>query len=214
MKTLHWFLLVLLVISCRKRETDVNISGRVYDPDLQQYIASATVILSGNGLQSGVYVPGFSHIATTTTDASGNFSFTFVRDKADMYRLVFKKDMYFEKTIEFSAAVFDSSSEHLENVQLRPSGLIQVHLKNAYPSDDDDLVVFYFTNCVEECIDCCLNTPRNGYGPAFDTTFTCRFYGNKKINFLRSVTKDQQTNVFADSLFCPAFDTQVHEILY
>lgn len=207
-------MMLLVFVSCKKKETELTISGTVYDPDLQQYVSSATVVLSGNGMQSGVYVPSFTQIATTTTDATGKFSFAFVREKADNYRLVVKKDMYFEKTIEFSASVFDQSPDYVEEVELRPSGFVQIHLKNAYPSDNDDLVVFYFTNCVEDCIDCCLNTPRNGYGPAFDTTFTCRFYGNKKINFLWSVTKDQQTDVYTDSLYCPAFDTQYYEILY
>jgi len=214
MKIQHLFLLILLLVSCKKKDTEVSISGRVYDPDLKEYVASATVVLSGNGLQAGVYVPGFARIATTTTDASGNFSFPLTRDKVDKYRLQINKDMYFENTIEFSATVFDNSTKYEKEVSLRPSGFVQIHLKNAYPSDDDDFVVFYFTNCAEDCIDCCVKTPRNGYGPAFDTTFTCRFYGNRKINFLRSVTKDLHTNVFADSLFCKAFETQYYEVLY
>jgi len=203
-----------VLTSCKKNKDDIEISGRVFDSSNNQYLADAKVKLGGNGIQSGVYTPGFTDIASVQTDANGNFSFTVKKDKSDSYRLTVSKDQYFPQVFEFSSAVFSQSTTFTKDIEMPAAGTLQVRIRNAYPDDFDDKIVFYFSNSDLSCIECCTNIHRTGNGPAFDSTITCKFYGNKKIVLLRSVTKNQQTNVFFDSLYCPAFSTAAYEILY
>jgi hypothetical protein len=212
--TVMFSTIVFSTSACKKKKVMLKISGHVYDSDLNQNVAGANVILSGNGLEGGVYSPGFKTINTTVTDANGYYEFSFEKDQSDTYRVFLSKNQYFSITEEFSSSRFDSSVEIALDLELRPAGYVKIHLKNEYPSDDDDQIIFSFTNTAETCLECCNGTPRTGNGPAFDTTFTCMFYGNNKIHFMRSVTKDQHTNVYADSLYCPAFATETYEILY
>jgi len=210
----YMFAGLMLLTSCKKDKNEIIISGKILDSGFGNYLVGATVKLSGNGIQNGIYSPDFVELETITTDAGGNFSFTRTKDRSDSFRITVTKNEYFSEVHEFSSTVFSASSEYVKEIQIKPSGYLQIHFYNAYPSDDDDQVVFYFSNAGQNCPDCCTNTPHTGYGPAFDTTFTCRFYGNQKICFLRSVTKNQHTNVYLDSLFCPAFETTTYQIPY
>lgn len=205
---------MMLLSACNKDKDEITISGRVFDSGMGEYLSGATVKLSGNGIQAGIYTPEFVELETVTTDAGGNFSFVRKKDRSDSFRITAVKNQYFSEVHEFSSSVFSSSQSYSKEIQLAPEGFIEIHLFNAYPSDEDDKVVFYFTNSGLNCPDCCTNAPHNGIGPAFDTTFTCRFYGNKKIVFMRSVTKNQYTELFFDSLYCPVFTTAQYSIPY
>jgi hypothetical protein len=207
-------LAVFVLTSCKKNKDEIEISGRVFDSSNNQYLADAKVKLGGNGVQSGVYTPGFTDIASVQTDANGNFSFTVKKDKSDSFRLTVSKDQYFPQVFEFSSAVFSQSSTFTKDIEMPATGTLQVRIRNAYPDDYDDKIVFYFSNSDLVCLECCTNTHRTGNGPTFDTTITCKFYGNSNIVLLRSVTKNQQTNVYFDSLYCPSFSTAEYEILY
>lgn len=205
---------VFVLNGCKKNDDEITISGRIYDNGFGQYLQGVTVRLSGNGVQNGVYSPEFITLETVTSDASGNFSFTRKKDKTDSFRITVTKDQYFTTTHEFSSSVFSSADTYSKEIQVDPQGYLTIRLHNAFPSDNDDQVVFYFTNSGLDCYDCCTNIPHTGTGPAFDTTFTCCFYGNRNIAFMRSVTKDQQTNLYIDTLFCPAFTTTTYDIPY
>ena len=213
-KLLSFIFAAFLFTACNKNKDEITISGRIFDPDLNKYVSGAVVKLSGNGIQSGVYTPGYSEIERMTTSEDGSFSFTLKKSTHDGFRLTVTKDNYFTQTHDFSASVFYEASEYEKEVLFRPSGTLEIHLYNAYPSDEDDKVVFYFSNADLTCSGCCINSPLTGNGPAFDTTFSCKFYGNQNVLFLRSVTKNQHTNLFFDSLFCPAFSTATYHIEY
>jgi len=221
MKYLRCFFVVFAAVSamavlssCKKNKDEITITGRVFDQGFGNYLEGATVKLSGNGIQNGIYTPDYVQLESVTTDASGNFKFTRKKDRTDSFRITVVKSDYFSEEHIFSSNVFNSSNEYNQEISVKPAGLVQVHLYNAYPSDENDKVVFYFSNSNLSCFDCCTNIPSTGNGPAFDTTFTCKFLGNKNICFLRSVTKDQHTNVYLDSLFCPAFQTTTYHIAY
>ncbi len=207
-------LFLFLLSACNKDKDEITISGRVYDSGLDQYLSGATVKLSANGVQSGIYTPDFVVLETTTTDSDGRFSFVRKKDRSDSFRITALKNQYFTEIHEFSSSVFASSVSYSKELEMNPEGFIELRVYNAYPSDEDDQIIFYFTNSDLNCIDCCTNTPHTGMGPAFDTTFTCRFYGNKKIVFMRSVIKDQHTDIYFDSLFCPVFTTEQYTIPY
>jgi hypothetical protein len=211
---LGFFYFAIFAAGCKKHEDEITISGRIYDNGFSQYLSGATVKLSGNGVQNGIYSPEFVTLETLITDAGGNFVFKRNKDRSDSFRITVTKDSYFTENYEFSSSVFSSSLTYNLEIKVEPQGQIQVHLYNAYPSDNDDKVVYYFANSDLDCMNCCTNVPHIGLGPAYDTTFTCSFYGNRKIVFLRSVTKDQQTNLYLDSLFCPAFSTETYDIPY
>jgi len=213
-QALLMFIFSFFLVACNKNKDEITISGRIFDAKSGQFLSGATVRLSGNGVQSGVYSPDFVHIDTKTTDSDGGFTFTLKKDRSDSFRIAVSKDMYFQEVVEFSSAVFYDADQYDKEILLKPAGFIELRVRNAFPDDWDDKIVFYFSNSDLNCSDCCTNTPHTGNGPMFDSTFICRFYGDNKIVFLRSVTKNQQTNVYFDSLYCPMFTTASYEITY
>jgi hypothetical protein len=201
------------VLSCKK-DNNLIIKGKVYDPNLKKYLSEVNIILKGNGVVSGVYTQGFQQIASVVTDIDGCFSVEIEKDRSDKFILIFSKDSYFSKEYEFSASVFNINNTFEKDFEIMPLGYVNVHLYNEYPFDSEDKVVYYFTNTQEECMDCCVNNSSIGMGEVYDTNFTCKFYGNSYIYFARSVTKDSNTNVYIDSLYCKAFSTETYDIPY
>jgi hypothetical protein len=218
MKTIFNYLFFLIIIlsigSCKKNTDYLKINGSIYNPANQSHISNVDINLFAKGVSSGVYSAGFNQIATTTSNQQGFYEILIPKEKSDLYRLHVHKPEYFTKTIEFSANVFTQQNTYVQNIELHSSGYIQLRIVNAYPFDEEDVVVFYFTNTNEVCIDCCSNSSNKGLGPQFDTTIVCKFYGDSYVHFLRSVKKNNQTNIYTDSLFCPAFSVSEYVIQY
>lgn len=208
------FLIVLVLFTSCKKTDYIKINGYVFDKSDQSDIDKANVTLFAKGIASGVYSSGFRQIAKTTSNPDGYYEMNIPKEKSDSYKLIAHKDDYFSKQIEFSANVFDNQSFYEQNLELYSSGYIQLRLINKYPYDENDLIVFYFTNADEVCADCCSKTPYQGIGEMFDTTIVCKFYGNMNIHFVRNVKKDKQTNIYTDSLYCPAFSLAEYTIEY
>lgn len=209
-----FIILLSLSYSCKKKETELKIYGKVYESNQSSPLNNVKIVLSGKSLTSGVYNPFYNDIASATTDVNGNFEIKFKNQRSESYRVSILKENYFSKLIEFSGKEFEVKPEFEKNFNLIPVGFINLRVKNVFPDSFDDKIIFYFSNSNEICEDCCSNIPYTGIGPLFDTTFTCKFYGNETARIFYSVTKDNKTFVYNDTVWCPAFTTVSHTIEY
>lgn len=200
--------------SCKKNDAELKIFGTIYDVKQNNPMSGVKIILSGKSISGGVYTPFYKDIGSFTTDANGKFEFKFKNEKSESYRISVIKENYFSQLIEISGKELEVKPSYEKNFNLRSAGYIQLNVKNIYPDSETDEIIYYFSNASEDCEDCCSNVPYKGKGPLYDTTFTCKFFGDEYARIFYSVTKDNKTFVYFDSIWCSAFNTVNHNIQY
>lgn len=205
---------ITVLLSCKKKETELKLFGTVYDSSQSSALSGVKVVLSGKSLTGGVFNPFYNDVGYATTDEKGNFEISFKNERSDSYRISVLKENYFSQIIEISGKEFESKPSYEKNFSIKPAGYITLRVKNIFPDSYSDQIIFYFSNANEFCEDCCSNLPYTGIGPLYDTTFTCKFYGNEIARIFYSVTKDNKTFVYNDTIWCPAFTTVNHTIEY
>ena len=201
-------------ISCKKEKDKINISGTVYDPNLNTFLANAHVTISASMISSGFYNSNYTDIATTTTDANGVFTFEFEKQKSAGYRIFISKDNYFDNTIDINDADIVPGTPYTPAYNLYPVGYIKLHVKNSTPYDTSDAIRYSYTSGYLACYECCSNMLIKGYGKYYDVTSKCKTYGNQNAIISWSIYKAGYDVAHSDSIFCTAFDTTYYEILY
>jgi hypothetical protein len=223
MKRRNIYILLILVISvsviagiasCKKNKNTITINGKIYDPNAGTYISGASITISSSKVSSGFYNSNYTDIATTTTDANGAFTFEFEQEKSAGYRFYITKDNYFDNTIDIPDADIQPENVYAPTFEFYPEGYLKLHVKNSSPYNADDYIGYYYDITNINCVDCCTNTVFKGYGKTYDTTYTCKAYGNNNVQVNWHVTKFGMDVAYADTIFCAPFDTTFFEILY
>lgn len=222
MKRLFQALIVIAVImtavtyfySCKKDKNKIEINGRVYDPNSGTYLANATVTISSSRISSGFYNSNYSDITSAVTDANGNFTLEFEREKSSGYRFFIRKDKYFDVITDVPDADIVPGTIYTPTFELLPEGFIRLHVKNNQPWNSADFVAFSYNSGNISCYQCCNSVINKGYGMTFDTTTFCKTSGNHNVIINWHYTKMGTDVAFSDTIFCPQFDTAYYEILY
>lgn len=212
-------LLTLVVLlswpmACRKKTQEINISGQVYDPVLNKPVGNTLVKLSAKRIVSGVYSSGYQLLGTATTDQNGAFGMIISKEKTDNYRFVATADHYFNLERIITPDEVESSDNYSIKLDILPASVLELHIKNTNPFDNQDLVSWQISNATPECSDCCTNKIIKGYGNKFDTTLTCKLLGNRAYTIMYSSTKNNSTLIRTDTLYMPVFQTVQHNIFY
>ncbi|HNW98118.1 MAG TPA: hypothetical protein PKK00_06880 [Bacteroidales bacterium] len=224
MKTKYFIIIFLLItaasistltVSCKKNKNVITINGHIFNPYSNQYVENATIIISSSKITSGFYNSNYTDIATTTSDASGAFSFEFDQEKSSGYRFYIYKENYFDRTIDIADADIQPENTYTPTFELYSEGYLKLHVKNSSPFNDNDFIGYSYNDIDEiNCATCCSNTVFKGYGKTYDTTYKCKTYGSKDVKINWHVTKFGSDVAFSDTLFCNPFDTTYYEILY
>ena len=101
--------------SCNKGPINLTIKGKVTDPNTGIGVANVLVELDVQELSGGTFSSGFKNIASMTTDASGNYSFTFERRNAAAYKLVLSEPTYFGTDREINPDDLTTNNDNTQN---------------------------------------------------------------------------------------------------
>ncbi|NTW31846.1 MAG: carboxypeptidase regulatory-like domain-containing protein [Bacteroidetes bacterium] len=200
--------------SCKKDKSSIIINGSVYDPNIKIYIADASVTISTSKVSSGFYNSNYSDIASTTTDANGNFTFKFDKELSNGYRIFISKNKYFDLTVDISGNDFQAGNTYTPVYEIFPVGYLKLHVKNNTPFDDNDFIAYSYTFGFLSCYECCSNIVNKAYGENYDVTTKCKTYGSQNVVIGWHVTKHGNDIAYNDTVFCSPFDTTYYEILY
>jgi hypothetical protein len=197
--------IVLTTVSCEKTLIKTgNIVGVVKDSTTGELIANADVFLLQNEIGDGDIWNGggpSEQIDYVTSDANGNFMFTFDYDKNYRYLCGAEKDLYFDLDQEFAV---DEDAKDGVNVEvlLNPVAYISMHLQaiNEYEVSDYISVSNLYSTF---------------YGSDIDTNLIFTVQGNidNKIVWFIYIDGSAEGSESLD-VYCPAFDTTFVEILY
>ncbi len=214
------FLLILsltfISISCKKDSKNIiRVEGKVHDPNTNEYVAGANVVLAASKLTSGgIFSSGYEDIATMTTDASGSFSCEFKEEKFSGYRITISKDHYFGYSEDLTTSDLVAGNTFSPTYSIYPECFINMQVRNLIPEDTNDHISYSFSSGWISCYECCDNTLFHGYGLYYSDTIICRTYGNQNVTVTYNVTKGGNTLLHTLNHYCNAFDTTKFIISY
>ena len=186
-------------MSCKKKSADFVIKGLASDATFSQPLSNAIVKL--------YQVPAGSSdeelISSTTSDAQGNYSFKFPREKMEKYRLVLSKSNYFsiEETIFFSELSLEK--DFIKDVSTTAMSWAKLTFHNLNPADSDHLQ-YIKQSGKNGCTECCPTSYQDYYG-SLDTSIYCINDGDTDYSYFYWAigTSDQGSR----TVFTAAFDT-------
>ncbi len=207
---------VFLFTACNKdKKNAIHIEGKIFDPNTQEYVIGANVTIAASKLSSGgIFSSGYEDIATTTTDASGVFTFQFQESKVAGYQITIAKNHYFGYSLELNTSDIVAGTTFSPVYNLYPECFINMHVRNIIPVDSNDHIAYGFTTGWVGCYECCNNNTFQGHGKFYADTIICKTYGNQNVTLGYNVTKSGSTLLHAVTHYCPAFDTTTFDILY
>lgn len=173
-------LVIFTFIACNKDKGNFKIEGTAFDVSLGQTLSGATVKIyqtpAGTGLKE--------HLATTTTDALGNYSFSFKREKMEKYTIVISKALYFDKSIDIPFSSMSLEEAEVIDIETTAKSWVKIHLNNLNPQSSD-VLDYTKQNGKVDCEECCSAGMQSFSGP-LDSTFYCINDGNTVYSFLYS----------------------------
>lgn len=208
--------LLFVCIACNKdKKNIIKLEGKVNDPNTNEYVEGASVVLSGSKLSSGgIFSSGYEDIVSMTTDASGTFSCEFKEDKYSGYRIIISKDHYFGYTEDLTTSDLVAGNTFSPTYLIYPECFIRMEVRNIAPEDTNDQISYGFSSGWVSCYECCDNTLYHGYGPYYTDTIVCRTYGNQNVTLTYNVTKGSNTLLYTLNHYCNAFDTTMFIVSY
>ena len=211
----HIILLIFgltILMSCKKKTSEIDISGTLFDPNAGEYIVGAVVSVQATGIVDGIYNAGYTTITSGTTDQNGQFSFIIDESAYDSFRFTFIKDGYYITQEIHSASNIDPEHPFSKTFNFYTKSYIKLNVKNIYPFDDQDKISIYFQNPPSTCPECCSADAIQMTGMNIDTVINCTSYGNYYLILSYSYTKNNNTHIFNDTLLTQAFDTTYHSV--
>lgn len=209
MKTLHFFsiltLIIILIPSCKKENTDYRIGGVVYGANDQNYLSGVQVTVKKQVVASGTFTNSFSTAASMTTSQDGAFSLTWPRENFAELQLVCTKNQYITVEKDLPVTRFTTDNFVMTEVMMHPEAFLRVHVNNTGSSLPADQFRYTLVNAEFDCT-CCTNEWRAFTG-IIDTTYECRLYGDTWIKYIREIVTADLDTVIQDSVWCPAFQT-------
>lgn len=215
-RSISWFFLLLMVIiSCKKDEQEIKLSGKVINPNNQNGIESADVYLDHKPVSSSIYNAGYQNLNSTMTTSDGSYTIKYEKTRSSDYRIKITKEDYFTFEKEYTPGKFEDNSEIKMNFNLYPKGFLKTSINNVSSYNNNDHIVFRFLNMDQQCAGCCPSSYIHGYGQYFDTLFVCAAEGGEYLSYEYSVTINNSTNLYGpDSVYVNPFDTTSLNIEY
>ena len=194
----------------------IDISGNVKNAINNQSVAGVQVVLEVKELGGNSFSNTFTEIGSNSTDALGNYGFSFENRNAIEYRLKFSSDNYFSKITSINPDDLDLVDANVYDESIYSWSYLKVNISNTFPFNAADQITLNFNNMVVDNPGpgSCLTNIISLTGSVADTTFECQVYGDQTIDYDYFVTKNNVTNQYDGGVYCPPGDTAVAHINY
>lgn len=204
----------ILFSSCKKEEDKtIIVQGKIIDGNQKIPVVDAQVTFWVNRLQNGTYNPNMTALLTVNTDASGNYSFNIIKEKDAAYRITIAKPNYFGQTNDIEVADLPAGT-HILDYSVLPVAYFKLHVTNAFPYGNSDVIGYSISNPQPDGINCCDNVASTGSGYFYENTIKCKTYGAQKIKVTWNVKKDNVTTMYDSLIYCVPFDTTTFDLNY
>lgn len=213
-KNLLFLLLATTLFSCKKnKDAQVVIQGTVSDKNTGNPSSGVTVKIYYQEISNSSFSTSYKLLTSTTTDASGNYTFSFSRPSATSYKFELSSDMHYGFTETKNADAISSTDPNTVNFLIESRSWFSVRIRNTSPVGALDQIIYQNTTA-NDCSSCCSHAAFIYTGMTLDTTFVCSKIGGTNNDFTWSVTKAGSTNSFNQSVYCAPFDTTFYDLNY
>lgn len=215
MKSFVQLLLVLcLFASCSKKDNfERVVNGRVYNKNTGAPLSNASITISAQVTTNGVFNSNLTTLASTTTDANGNYTVSFKKANTDTYHIRVGENSIFSQEIVVGYDQMFSQNPYVQNFEVYTSAQVFVHLKNSNLAADSNAVINYKYSGRPLNCNCCTSTSLILTG-AVDTTVECKTYGDQYYPYFYSVSRNGQGSFKTDSVYIKTGESKTVEILY
>lgn len=197
-----------VLISCRKQKNiEYTLKGTVEDPNGNSPVSGAQVKLLVNKINGGSFNSAFETVATTTTDASGNYSFTFNRENATAYKITYTRQYHFGSELEINPDNLSEDTDNIYDFDMPSMAWLRIHITNTTPFDANDEIDFQITDGAYNCGACCGTSIHTFTGMNVDTTIYCLNDGNHNVTGTGFYTKNGAGSTTSQTVYAQAYDT-------
>ena len=205
---------ILLFSNCKKDTKVYTISGNISNKQTGENINGVKVSLAAKMIKDGVYNPSFINLKDAYTDNNGNYSMEINEAQVSDYRFQIYKETYFDYEETVKVDDLQSSSTFTKNFTIVKESWIELKVKNTTPHDNDDKIVYRFTNIDVTGNQCCSNQTNTGIGAEYNESHTCKVQSNDWIYLKWTVVKNGGQHVYEDSLFTEPGQTTIYSLNY
>ena len=190
--------------SCKKGKSTINLKGNIFNGSSNQWMASMNLTLSEVNAVTGLP----NEIQSTSTDANGQYSFSFPRNQVDHYILTGTKENCFQLEVKIPFSELSIKKDNYYNAIAYEKGWVKLRFENFDPQPGEILscnINKTKTGC-EECCSTGLFTISN------DTSIFCINDGNHEFEYYYNNTTTGQSGF--KSAITTSFDTTEIYLLY
>ncbi len=208
------FLIINMFSSCNREEKN-QFSGIVSDLVTGKKLSNVSIILESNRISSGSISTNFTRIGEFETDEDGRYNFFYEAFPAVSFRMIFSKNGYLNKTIEFPAS--DYVSKYQKDEKLAAASHLLLRVRNIYPFNQHDNMKLRITGKHnQECQICCHSNFREFKGTSVNEYISCPVIGGDSIYIMVIVDRvwSSQPMIKEYALFAPINDTLRFNIDY
>lgn len=212
-RTLLVLSFVLHTQSCKRNtETNYHIRGQVNDADDGTALAGVSIEIEKQVVQNGIFGNTYQNALVTSTNSSGAFEGSWLRENFAALRLLATKDNYITREESLDIDAFEGGSAVTQNIAMYKEAFSSLRFQHFNGSSNDRLS-FTFLNANFDC-NCCSNGWKTWQAADIDTTFTCRAYGNRWLKYQVLTQWGSNDTSYVDSIYCEAFTTASRTIQY
>ena len=196
--------------SCKKSTIQYDFDGLIQNSLTDVPVSDVDITISQKIITNGATSGGYTFAGSTVSDAAGNWSITFDREKVTEFLLEFEKDSYFSISQVESSASISTENINTYSKVLEPMSWVTFKIKNSFPNDDDHfkLVTQTFR---EGCEGCAENKTTSFYGE-LDTTITYVTTAGEYVKFTTINVPIADSDL--DSVYTTPFENTIYSITY
>lgn len=198
----------LVLSSCRKQKNiEYSLKGNIVDPNGNTPVSGVQVKLLVNKLDGGNFNSAFETIASTTTNANGDYTFTFNRENATAYKITYSRQFHFGSELEINPDDLNEEVDNIYNFDMPSMAWLRIHISNTNPFDANDEIDFQISDGAYNCGACCGTSIQTFTGMNVDTVVYCLNDGNHNVTGTGFYTKNGVGSTTSQTVYAEAYDT-------
>ena len=209
-KVLLFVLIALVGFSCEKDPIQYTFEGTITEDQAGSALSGAEVTIYQKPFNNSLTTDNFVIGGTSISDASGNYSITFDREKITEFKINITKDNYFKKDIILNSGEISSENINVHDYEMEAESWVKFNISNSFPSNAADELQLLLSNYREGCEECA-EYDSYSFPGITDTSVKFASTAGKYFNFV--AISLGESSIF-DSVYMTPFDTSFYSINY
>ncbi|MCX7861644.1 MAG: hypothetical protein N2449_01455 [Bacteroidales bacterium] len=206
--------LIFILLSCKKKDENYIISGKIINPETNVSVSSAKITLWGTKISSGIVQNQQEKLAELYSNTDGTFEIKFDKQVYSGLKMYIQKNGYFSTEKNINPNNLTPGSAYNVVIHFHAMSWLKTTVKNVGSQNASDQLTYKLSLPYNDCNDCCPTQQRVFLGTIVDTTWICPVYGGQFVSILWIYSNNLNSTPHNDTIFIPIGDTVAHPIFY